>query len=288
MQLDIFNDSRDIMLQNDVIAALKQRSTQAGRHALAKLATEYPAHAMLAPMAKLLDTLVMPNTPFADHDAAVGVVHEMETAVMPAAHAVFGGKAATTWLAPMWRLLAQRTAHLPFQAAQSKTHAAWLYLQGGEGAKAEAAVADIASWRRIPATLSWMAQARCNQHGLLPAWPLLLELAWIDSTAFDDLSQRLDEPSLPKLLREFDTAMDSDGTPDRAWFPAWLLAALPELATVFRDTQPGGNKLPERTARLVAELLALEKQGRHADLVAQRKRLRDAHAGLYGFYMASR
>ena len=66
MQLDIFNDSRDIMLQNDVIAALKQRSTQAGRHALAKLATEYPAHAMLAPMAKLLDTLVMPNTPFAE------------------------------------------------------------------------------------------------------------------------------------------------------------------------------------------------------------------------------
>ena len=288
MQLDIFNDSHDIMLQNDVIAALKQRDTQSGRQALATLATEYPAHALLTPMAKLLDTLTMPNTPFADHDAAAGVVHEMETVVTPAAHAVFGANAAATWLAPIWHLLAEREACLPFQATQPKTHAAWPYLQGGEGAAAEAAVKSIASWRRIPATLSWMAQARCKQHGLLPAWPLLLELAWIDAAAFDDLAHRLDEPSLPKLLREFDYAMDSDGTPDRAWFPAWLLTALPELATVFRDTQPGGNKPPERAARLVAELLALEKQGRHTDLVAQRKRLRDAHEGLYRLYMASR
>ena len=288
MQLDIFNDSRDIMLQNDLIAALKQRGAQAGFQTLAKLAAEYPAHAMLAPAAKLLDTLAMPNTPFADHDAAMSVVHELEIGAMPAAHVVFGGKAANTWLAPMWRLLARRAAHLPYQAAQPKTHAAWLYLQGEDGAAAEAAVTGIASWRRMPATLSWMAQAHCMQRGLLPAWPLLLELAWIDFIAFNDLAQRLNEPSLPTLLREFDTTMDNDGTPDRAWFPAWLLAALPELATVFRDTQPGGNKPPERSARLVAELLTLEKQGRHADLVAQRKRLRDAHAGLYGFYMASR
>ena len=288
MQLDIFNDSRDIMLQNDVIASLQRRDAQGGGQALTRLAAEYPAHAMLEPMAKLLDALAMPDTPFADNDAAASAVQEMEAVVTPAAHAVFGGKAATIWLVPKWRWLALRVAGLPFQATQPKTHAAWLYLQGGEGAAAEAAVKSVASWRRMPATLSWMAQARCMQHGLLSVWPLLLELAWIDSAAFSDLAHRLDEPSLPKLLREFDAAMDSDGTPDHAWFPAWLLAALPELATVFRDTQPGGNKPPERAARLVAELLALEKQGRHTDLVAQRKRLRDAHEGLYRLYMASR
>ncbi len=288
MQLDLFNDSRDIMLQNDVIAALLHRDDKAAHDALARLAVEFAAHAAIAPMALIIDTLAAPTTPFADDDAALGAVHEIETAVAPAAHAVFSGKDADTWLAPVWHLLAQRAAHLPFHAAQPKTHAAWLYLQGRDGAAAETAVAGIASWRRIPTPLSWMAEARCYQHGLLPAWPLLLELAWIDSAVFSELAPRLNEPSVPKLLRDFDNTLDNDGTPDRAWFPAWLLAALPDLATMFRDTQPGNNTAPERAARLVVELLALEKQGRHAELVAQRKRLRDAHAGLYAFYMASR
>jgi len=60
------------------------------------------------------------------------------------------------------------------------------------------------------------------------------------------------------------------------------------MASIMRETQPCNNNAPERVARLITELLALEKQGRHADIVAQRKRLRDLHAGLYAIYLSSR
>jgi hypothetical protein len=56
----------------------------------------------------------------------------------------------------------------------------------------------------------------------------------------------------------------------------------------MRDTLPGNNHAPERVARLIVDLLALEKQGRHAEIVTLRKKLRDGHAGLFAFYMRSR
>ena len=60
------------------------------------------------------------------------------------------------------------------------------------------------------------------------------------------------------------------------------------MAVIIRETQTCTGHQPERVARLIMDLLALEKQGRHADIVAQRKKLRDLHAGLYAFYTSSR
>jgi hypothetical protein len=40
--------------------------------------------------------------------------------------------------------------------------------------------------------------------------------------------------------------------------------------------------------RLVLELLGLERQGRHAELVQRRRALRDLHAPLYAAYMSTR
>jgi hypothetical protein len=40
MQLDLFTHGRDVMLQNDVIAALRERDAASGRNALERFATE--------------------------------------------------------------------------------------------------------------------------------------------------------------------------------------------------------------------------------------------------------
>ena len=288
MQFDLFMHGRNVMLQNDIVAALRDRDEAAGRQALAIFATEFPEHELLAPMAILLNTLVMPAELFADHNSAAASLRDMETVVVAAARGVFGDKEANDWLSPLWRSLAHCAANLPFNAGMPKTHAAYLLLQSGDWAAAEAAVAGIPSWRRIPAPLVWMAEARFYQGGLEQVWRLLLELAWIDACAFGALARRLKAPSLHKLLRDFDAAFEDDEAPDRAWFPAWLLIVLPAMASIMRETQPCNNNAPERVARLITELLALEKQGRHADIVAQRKRLRDLHAGLYAIYLSSR
>ena len=54
--------------------------------------------------------------------------------------------------------------------------------------------------------------------------------------------------------------------------------------TLSSKRVPAGKPLQKD----ILELLDLEKQGRHADLVAHRKKLRDLHAALYSLYMASR
>lgn len=42
MQLDIFSDSRDVMLRNDVLSALQRYDAAGARRALQALANEYP------------------------------------------------------------------------------------------------------------------------------------------------------------------------------------------------------------------------------------------------------
>jgi hypothetical protein len=48
------------------------------------------------------------------------------------------------------------------------------------------------------------------------------------------------------------------------------------------------NSPAERGMRLVLDLLALERLGRHHALVQRRRALRVLHAALYALYMASR
>ena len=288
MQLDLFTHSRDVMLQNDVLVALRARDATVGRKALSAFETEFPNHTNLAPLTILLDAPAASVGRCADHADAAQRVEFIETVVTPAATWSFGGNEAGHWIAPLWRALAVSAADLPFNIETAKSYSAFMLLQSGDWDAAEAKIARIPSWRRIPSPLAWMAQVRLNQGGLEHAWPLLIELAWIDADTFGGLARRLPSPPLHKLLREFDGAFEDGDAPGLAWFPAWVLVNAPAIAAVMRDTLTCNGNAPERAARLVSELLALEIQGRHADLVKGRKKLRGLHAELYGIYMASR
>lgn len=288
MQLDLFAHGRDAMLRNDAIAALRRRDAVTGREALAVLSAEFPRDGLLVPFEALLNTLAAPVERFSGHDGAADALRSMETVVVPAANTVFGPKEARDWLASLWRSLASSAAGLSYNLERPHTHAASMSLRGGDWPAAEAQVATIASWWRIPTTLAWMTEARFAQGGLDAAWCLLAELAWIDASRFSALARRLEAPALRRLLDQFDVAFESADESDLAWFPAWALIAQPTLALVLRGTRVCGDTEPEHAARLVMEILTLERQGRHADLVKQRKRLRDLHAGLFSRYMSTR
>src|ERR1019366_9708974 len=93
------------------------------------------------------------------------------------------------------------------------------------------------------------------------AWCFLVELAWIDPSRFGALARRLKpEMLLQNLLDNFDGNFKSEDPSYLAWFPAFLLIENPSLAVVLRAVWACGNNAPERTARLVMELLALERQ----------------------------
>lgn len=188
MQLDIFDDSRDVMLRNDVLSAMQHHDAVVARNALQVLTHEYPDDAALM----ALDTLVTAlearcNRPFESHDAALDARETLLSRVHPSACDQMGERRAIVWLAPFWNELAQRAARLPFRTGQPDAHAAALYLHAGNWQAADAAILRIESWRRIPAPLMWQTVCRYRLEGLEAAWPLLAELAWVAPKLLDVL-----------------------------------------------------------------------------------------------------
>lgn len=290
MQLDIFEHSRDQMLRNDVLHALERRDAGAARQAWQQFAAEFPGDAALAPLDRLVHTLEQPETAFFDTaHQATAALRLLQDDIVPAAQRLWGAPAAAAWLAPLWAALAGRAAHLPFVAASSELHAAALWLRAGEPGKAAEAAASVASWRRIPVPLAWMAEAVYRRDGLDASWALLAELAWLAPERFDSLLRRLGDPLLGRLRRQFDAEFEGDGqSADGAWFPAWVLCEKPALAALLGQAQPGLQRPPERTMRLLLDLLQLERHGRQHDLPQRRRQLRDLQPSLYAAYMKSR
>jgi hypothetical protein len=132
-QLDIFDDSRDVMLRNDVLHALAQRDGPAAAAAHRALRAEFPGDDRLPAMQVLIDTLGAGEPRrFARHDEAQAAVAMVQDTVRPAARTVWPAEAdARAWLSPVWAALARSAAALPFDAGRPELHAAALWLQAG-------------------------------------------------------------------------------------------------------------------------------------------------------------
>jgi hypothetical protein len=290
MQLDIFADSRDVMLRNDVLDALHRRHPGDAREAWQRLADEFPDDGSLPGLVTLIGVLEEGvATPFTAHATLAAACSRLNDEVEPAARRLLGDAAGCAWMVPWWRAVAQRAAGVPFRTDVSEHHAAPVWLRAGDWESARHAVEAIVSWRRIPAPLAWMAEARYRSEGLESVWPLLTELAWLSPGRFATLSQRLADVSLDALRRKFDANFDGSGqTADLAWFPAWVLTEKPGLAPLLREAQPSRQTAPERATRLLLQILSLERQGNQHELIERRKALRDLHGGLYAIYMKTR
>jgi hypothetical protein len=293
-QLDIFEDSRDVMLRNDLAQAVLAGDLAAATHARSALQAEFAQDPALADATLLLAALQADSTlPLADLEAVATARAMLDDTLAPAATRLFGRTQAAAWIASAWRQLARRAAALPFDAAHADLHAAALWQRGAAWPEVAAAVEGIASWRRIPAPLAWMAQARWHLAGLDATWPLLAELAWRAPQRLAPLMQALPDPTLHKRLRrfqiDFEADVDGAGPADAmAWFPAWALTDEPRLLEPLQAAEATQHTEPERAAQLLLALLRLERQGRHADVVEHRRRLQGLHPGLFRAYMKSR
>jgi len=73
-----------------------------------------------------------------------------------------------------------------------------------------------------------------------------------------------------------------------AWFPAWALVDhAPPADTLAAVEAPAGHRAAD-ALRTVAALLRLERQGRHHEIVAQRKQLKALSETLFAIYMRTR
>lgn len=287
MQLDLFAHSRDVMLRNDLIDALKSRHADACEQAFEALAAEYPDDVTLDPAAHLISTLATEFAPFANHEEATRIITVVERETQTHAVAVLGIAQALQWLRPIRQAIARAAEHLAYRADLTETHPGGLYLRSEDWAAAEHHIHRIANWRRIPCPLSWAVTACFHQHGLDRAWPLLTELAWLDAARFDTLAQSLPAPALRRLFKEY-MREHASSFGDSCWFPAWAVVAYPDLCAVVRGATTPIQSAPEQAFHAATSLLALERQGRHHEIIEQRKRLRTLNRELFAFYMQTR
>ncbi|MEO8278939.1 MAG: hypothetical protein ABI564_04560 [Ideonella sp.] len=289
-QLDIFLHSHDVMLRNDVLGALERREAVDARARLRVLASEMPADPNLPALEILTLALETDDAALlADHEIIAQLVGFIANQIEPAARQLMGQTAGEAWVRPTWRDMAARCRVAAFQAHSADCHAAALWLRAKAWNEAAAATQTIESWRRIPAPLVWMTEARCRLGEPDQFWPLLAELAWLSPSRLDALLRRLEDPRLEALYKQFGAAFDGTGeVSDLAWFPAWVAVEKPMLATHLAHAQAGQRSSPEQGMRLVLELLRLERHGRHQELVERRKSLRDLHPGFFAQYMRTR
>ncbi|WP_235012416.1 hypothetical protein [Caballeronia catudaia] len=289
-QLDIFADSRDVGLRNDVVEHLQRRHAVDARASLTELASEYPDDSALPAMTALVRELENESSrPLTDHAELTSVFRHLEEDVMPAAQRVLPAKDIQAWSTACWRSLAQRAAPLGFCATHSESHAAPLWLRAGNWAAATDAVNTIESWWRIPSPLAWMTQARYQAGGLDAAWPLFAELAWLAPSRFAALIAGLRDASLDALRRRFDADFSGTGEiEDYMWFPAWLVVVKPALASRLGEARVQRDLPASRATALLGEVLRREHEGDQYELVTLREELSRLHTGLFDAYMATR
>lgn len=290
MQLDIFNDNPSVTLRNDVILALQRGDVPAAQQAWDKLGKHHPDDECLE--ALLLLTVALAErtpAPFQTHADLHTERLALQNTTTPAALLGLGQTDALPWLRQRWQELAERAAPLPFRAEHLDEHAAPLCLAARQWQAAADAVSKIESWRRIPAPLAWMLQARLQLQGLQAHWGLLAELAWLAPRRLDAVVQHTTEPILQALVRKFEAHFEGAGeADDLAWFPAWVLTERPALAPALTQAQASQHTKPEQAMRVMIELLGLEHQGRQREVIEHRKTLRGLHGSLYAAYMATR
>src|SRR6218665_3649305 len=133
-----------------------------------------------------------------------------------------------------------------------------LCLHAGHWKAAAEAVATIASWRRIPAPLAWMVEARLHLVGVQATWPMLAELAWLSPRRLDDRARRSPDPLFAQWIRRFEASFEGAGDAgDRACTcAAWSDLTGPPMEA---NRQPRSNGTPVCTNVVYSRRRALHR-----------------------------
>ena len=285
-QLDLFEDSRNVTLNNAVLAAFTAHNPDTAALAIAALHDEFPHHHDLPAHRLLLGQLLdflreLQPTSLPSRDQ-----HLTQT-LLPLARQLFGSTQTAVWARPLWAMLAQTAATVGYDNAHPEIHAAALWLAADAPDAAHSAIEKIPSWRRIPAPLAWMTEIEIKQGAPETWWPLMAELAWLAPERLDALLV-IAPVAVNRLKTSFLTTFENNGEHhDLAWFPAWLLIHHSKLRDLLRPAQPAQNT-PAQAFHLLLDLLHLERTGQQGTQIPHRAKLRALAPDLFADFMRSR
>lgn len=130
-QLDLFRDSRSVVLANEAIVALSARDAARAAASLAKLRCEAPDYPSLPGLDTLTRALAGWRKPPGDAVAILCAVTWLDHDVASIAQAGLG-QAAEAFLGTFFRDLADAARGLAYEPTRPTAYRAWLCLRGGE------------------------------------------------------------------------------------------------------------------------------------------------------------
>jgi hypothetical protein len=255
-QLDLFLDTQDTVLVNRIVASLLEGKPDSAEEAVARLRAENPEHPDL-PMFVRLWKALRSGPPDPGSLAGLRALIESLKGLIPAADRLLAG-GARAFLLRWWQTLAQAGVELPSAEAE-------------------------------PPVRYWLALARHHLGDEREALRLWLALCWLDPDSFTRFAPRLPSAILREAWTAFQARADHDETETPGaltvpWFPAWFAVRQRWVARLFHADEIPDTDAPLRALRLLRTLLPLESQGYSAELVRQRRMLRQISPAFFRVY----
>ena len=289
VQLDLFIDSRAVMLANQAIAALSARDASLAASSLATLRCEAPDYPSLPALDVLTRALGEWRRPAADPAVIAGTVAWLEHEIAPAAQQGLG-TTAQAFVGAFFHDLAEVARGLAYEVTRPMAHRAWLCLRCGEWADAEEAAYAIPRANQTSDALHWLCVARYRQRGLGAARSALFVLAWHVPQRLASTLVELGDELLNRDWQAFERACEWETLEEAqlpAWFPAWYLLEHPAVGKEL-DNVEFPDSPPAHAARLLLYILDLERHGNWRTLTVQREQLRVLNPDLFALYMRRR
>ncbi len=289
IQLDLFIDSRAVVLANEVVTALLARDAPHALERLDEMRRDEHHHPSLPALSTLAHALAQWQIPAREPAQIAHLVAQLESELGPAAETGLG-PGAPLFLAPFFRELAALADGLSYDRGNPTAYRASLYLHCGDFSDAEQAALAIANWSEIPDALHWLTLARYRLHGVDAARTTLFALAWREPGRLPLVLAELSDELLNRQWKAFQRACDWDDILEAdlpSWFPAWYLVEHPAASKDLADASFPDSSAAQ-AAQLLMRLLDAEKQGNNRTLVGLRARLRTLNPGLFSLCMARR
>ena len=252
-QTDIFFDSAETRVANDLADALAIGAAAAAREHIERLRRLDGQHWMLPLAAVLIEALktAEPN----GRETALARMETLERRWLPAASAVLRASA-RDFATPVWRAIATALDDgAAFDPAFPNRHASFAYFKGLDWANVRRSVRAVPGFADQPALLERLAEAEWRLRNPREARRLWFVLCWRAPACF---ANAVSAPGFPdnRVRQDWECMQHEDWETEATadWLPAWMVAEDDAMARAGRPSS--GGSPPEQAYDLILELKA--------------------------------
>jgi hypothetical protein len=276
-QLDLFQDSTAMLLEEEIRRALAERRTDRAREQAVRLMQQEPTHPRLRGFLRLIQTIDDMGSPDR-RQSTEDRLSELDS-IEPLALQLLGHRA-RDFMSALWAGLAESLTGVRFDPGSPRLHASLAWARAGRWEAARLAVEGESDWRERPELVLTHAEACWHRRDPVAARRDWMWLCWeypldaeraIRSGTFPDL----------RLADLWNTFGDLDEALETEDFPSWLLLRDPGVfAAISPDWAPSDDR--GIACRLLHRMVTGD------DTIERRRDLGDIHPGLLRLFLAQK